>query len=843
MKWRLIFSGTQSLTWSISVCLAIVLAVTLFLFLRKYEARLVSPRVSRSLLTLRILVLLVLLATLLQPVLTRAWDEDRRSRLVVGIDVSESMETADRHATPAEMLRWAQALGMLGNDRTSSLIDTWIAAYDSGQQPDWGAEDPDLADSRRRHIEGVFSQLSGMSRTEFVRRLLLARPNDLLAELGRQLDVDLQVFGVHQQSIRSDQLQELLNSDRQELRPGGTDAVGLLAGSIGEEGGNRIQGIVLFSDGRQTVPADAAAEAGRLASLGIPVYAVPIGSILSPRDLSIATVQVPQSVFLDDNAQVQVTVTSSGFVGDRITVNLQRNGNVVDQQTVPVAADSFEVGFEIPTDETGNHEYSVSTEVQPGELREDNNSRDFTVSVVDNKARVLLVEGDARWEFRYLKSALERDSRVELSTILFRQPFLQLLNRTFLDRELPELAALQEQLANTDILIIGDVAAEKLPEPFWQTVEQAVADEGLTLLVVPGHRHMPHQYSSPALDRLLPVRDPRPQMAERYQRSLPDADPTVFRLEPTVMARDLTLFDFSGAGEDSDSGSQMTLSGLPGHPWACTGKAKPIATVWANIVIPGLDLNSEETAAVVHQYYGFGQVVWFGVDSTWRWRRRAGDRWHHRFWGQVVRWAAQNKSAAGNDQVRMTMSDVIIDESEAVDVAVRWNPKLATQLQDALLEIVVEPIDGPADDSAGSGKSSLEPRRLRLEAVEGFPERFTTRLTGLNAASYRVSLQVSNSNLKLDDPIESDLIVQKRLSTELANISCNREFLQQLATASGGRLMEPWQLPELPELLRPQDLNRSIVQEKTLWDHWALLVVFFSLLTAEWILRKVNGLP
>lgn len=835
----------QSPLWAISVVAAIIIAVTLFVVLRRYEAKLVPPGVGRTLLVLRVLVLIVLLATLLQPVLTRSWDEEQSRRLVIGFDVSDSMETADRHAAPEEMLRWAQALGMLGNESTSELIDQWIADFEAGRQPDWGGGDAELDAPRKRHIEGVFAELGGMSRTEFVRRLLLAKPNDLLGKLSKNADTDLHVFGTARRTVDHEKLQELLDSDRIELRPGGTDAVGMLSDCIGDGEGSQIQGIVLFSDGRQTVTVDAGAEAGRLESLGIPVYCVPIGSILSPRDLSIASVQVPQSVFLDDNAQVQAVVSSSGFAGDDVTVHLRRDGTVVDQKTVTVGADSFEVEFEIPTEEPGNFEYSVTTDVQPGELREDNNDREFTVSVVDNEARVLLVEGDARWEFRFLKSALERDKRVELSSILFRQPYLQLLNRTFLDSEVPQGPAFEEQLANTDLLIVGDVEPSSLTEDFWKAVETAVGDESLTLIIIPGHRHMPHAYASPTLGKLLPVTDTRQRLAERFRASVDDAPPTAFRLRPTPAARDLTLFDIRGP---NDEDQEMTLSALPGHPWACTGTPKPIASVWATVDIDGIDMDPEQFAAVVHQYYGFGQVVWFGVDSTWRWRRRAGDKWHHRFWGQLVRWAARNKSAAGNDQVRMTLSDVIIDEYEGVDVAVRWNPNLVAQLQDATVEVIVEPHNvepapGADADSTADADDGPQIRKLQLEELPGSPERYTGRLTGLPAGSYTVRLNLDNSRLKLDAPIESELIVQKKLSTELANISCNRDFLQQIATLSGGRMLEPWELDTLPELLSPEVESRNLMEEVSIWDHWSLLLLAFALLAAEWIIRKMNGLP
>ena len=87
------------------------------------------------------------------------------------------MDTADRHATPAEMLRWAQALGMLGNEGTNELIEEWVAAYEAGREPEWSS-DEHLNESRRRHIEGVFAELGKMPRTEIVRRLLTSQPND-----------------------------------------------------------------------------------------------------------------------------------------------------------------------------------------------------------------------------------------------------------------------------------------------------------------------------------------------------------------------------------------------------------------------------------------------------------------------------------------------------------------------------------------------------------------------------------------------------------------------------------------------------------------------------------------
>lgn len=845
MEWQLHFSGLRSWWWTGSVVLAVGIAFALFWVLRKYEARLVSKRVSLVLLSLRICVLSLLLLTMLKPVFVKAWDRDRQPRLIIGFDVSESMDTADRHASEGEMLKWAKALSMLGNAATDDLIDEWMNAYSENREPNWAGDsanaDPALAELRRRQVQDVYAELRTMPRTEFVRRLLQARPNDLLVDLRKLTAVDLQVFGVDQLEISDEGLNAFLQSDRKDVRPIATDLAAMLSAAISDEEGSTIQGLVLLTDGRQTSGGDAAVVADRLRALQIPVFPVPIGSVMQPRDLSIAGIDAPKTVFIEDSAIVRGTVRAEGYQGQDVTVYLKNGDRVVDQKTTTVVGPEFEAEFELPSGDVGTTEYTLSTDVQPGELREDNNSRPFTVSVVDNKSRVMLVEGDARWEFRYLKNALERDKQVRLQTVLFRQPFLQLLNRPFLDSSLPELDEFQKQLSDTDILIVGDVAPEKMGERIWQAIETAVSDDGLTLLVIPGRRHLPSKYQSASLDRLLPVMEGQRQLAERYQRSLPDSAPSVFRLQPTAAVDRMAVFDFSDAAANQGD----LLQTLPGHPAAYSGIPKPVATVWANLQVPGPEL-STPLAAVVHHYYGFGQVVWMGIDSTWRWRFRAGDTWHHRFWGQIVRWATRSKASAGNDQVRMTLSSSVMSESESAEVAVRWEPGLVRQVADSIVSLSVErivndevnPTIRPDQQASESDQMSMQ-----LVPMPDAPARYSGRLSSLKPGTYRISLKIENSSVQLQQPVTTQLVVKAEVSSELADVRCQRDFLQQLADTTGGQLLEPWQLANLPELLNREQDSDSVVQEVTAWDHWILMLMFFALLTTEWVLRKLNGLP
>ncbi|MBL8815694.1 MAG: hypothetical protein JNL58_06665 [Planctomyces sp.] len=841
MNWRLLFSGTQSTSWTISVIVGVCVVLVVSYWLLKLERRLVPRTVGYMLLSLRLFVLLTLLTTFLKPVLTRTWDAEEQGRLVVAIDVSQSMETEDQHATLAEKLRWAQALGMLGNEASNSIIEDWIQALDAGNEPNWlgrpssadAAADREMSLARKRQISEVLNEFGRMKRTEFVHRLLTSRPGEVLTRFSKVMPLDIRLFATQQETVSVTQLPTLLSTARPELIPSGTDPATLLTQVLSEPDGNQVRGIVLFSDGRPTVPGDLASEARRLGSLGVPVHTVPIGSRFPPRDLSIAAVESPETVFVNDSAQITATIGASGFEGQEISIRLEKNGQLLETQKVTPAGDTAEVRFSIPPAEPGRYDYQLITESFPGELREDNNKRELSVSVVDTKARVLLIEGDARWEFRYLKNLLERDQQVELSTTLFRQPYLSLLNETFIQRSLPEIEQLKEQLANTDLVVIGDAGPVDLPEVFWTAVEESVSRDGLTVVVIPGRRHMPQSFTSATLQVLLPVEQARQRWAEQLMASVPDEPSSAFQLHPTSDGSQLPMFQL---GTDQP-GQIPEFQSLPGHPWAFTATARPSATVWADVLLPGREGVTEP--AIVHHYYGFGQVLWMGIDSTWRWRQRAGDSWHYRFWGQLVRWAARNKASAGNDQVRLTLSNVLIDETESAEVVARWNEKLLPQLAGATLEIVATPADLSPDENG----PPIESHSAVMQQNGDTPERFTARLPRLPPGNWNVELKLEGAEFQLREAIRSDLMVRPRTSAELANVSCNREALQQLADLSGGQMVEPSDLSKLISLIQPEDFSAAQIEERTLWDHWGLMLVFFFLLMCEWVIRKLNGLP
>src|SRR4051795_12747585 len=72
-----------------------VAALVLLLWLYREERRLVSRRAGLGLLGLRLAAAAVLVLTLFEPIATRSYRDILKGRLIVAVDVSESMATAD----------------------------------------------------------------------------------------------------------------------------------------------------------------------------------------------------------------------------------------------------------------------------------------------------------------------------------------------------------------------------------------------------------------------------------------------------------------------------------------------------------------------------------------------------------------------------------------------------------------------------------------------------------------------------------------------------------------------------------------------------------------------------
>lgn len=844
---ELILQGLASSGWFWFCGVVCVAAAVCVVLLLKYERTLVSSRIGNTLLALRLSVLALLCLTLLQPVVTWVLDRDRSARIIVAVDVSESMDTADAHADKASLLRWARSLELIGNAATGDRLDRWISDYENGSEPTWvlDSEAPteagrtELARLRRTNVEQVIATVRAMPRRELATRLLNSTSQPLLDELNRIGVVEVRAFASKAETIDQTLLGESLTGPLPALLPQQSDlTVAAEVGSADDD--SRTMGVVMLTDGRHNAVADPVDVATQAGTLNIPLFPVMIGSERRPKDISIISLEHPQIAFQKDTPVVKARLAADGFEGKMLTVVLQNADGTEESRVVEVPADTagatfVDVDFPLQSDTIGRDEYQVRTAIQDGETRDDNNQRSFAVEIVDDQSHVLLVDGEARWEFRFIDNALSRDERVDLKQVVFDQPHIGILPTTFFPGrlDLPDEPkdVSESAMAELDLLVVGDVSPTDVTSMDWKVIDEFVREQGGTLVLLAGKNQFPARHTSPELRRLIPIGNLR---EINLSRDGADSSPLErgFRLQLTPDADRHPMFQF-----DTDSIENRRIwSRLPGHNWGLTGTARPGATVLATAHRPEEpSLKFErDNAVIVHQYYGFGQVLWVGIDSTWRWRHRIGDKYHHRFWAQLARWAARNKASAGNDFVRLVVQNSQLTVGDDAVIEVRWQKRfleLNPELK-ATIDIFSE-----SPDAAPEKPFS----RLELTPVDGSPLLFRARAVGLPSGAWTAKVAVENASLGSE--VSTSLFVSEPLTGELSDLSANRELLHRLADVSGGELLTPDQIHRVVKLLQPPTESAQSREETTLWDHWIFLLLFFALLTTEWVVRKLNGLP
>jgi hypothetical protein len=858
--------------WLLLATLALA-PLALLAALYRYELRLVPRLTALTLFGLRFVVFLLVLALVcLQPIYAHDHRRDLPGRVLVAVDRSLSMDVRDPQRPGADKLRLARFLGLIKDRVSAELFSRWLEDYEQKRgpqlvRPDESISDPaqrlKLQQERQSAHDRLFAAVDDLTRGELARRLLADDGFRLLSRVGEKHEIELVGFHRDAWEMQPEQLAELTNPrDEQDAAngPAGFTDLNVPLARAREHtaaGQGKVIAVVLLTDGQHNLGPAPQAVARDLGERQVPIYPVALGARQSPPDAVLVSLRGPEyTVFKDVEAVLEARFKIGGLPAQEFVLELFREGKekkLLASKTIQHDGQDrlYTESIPVKMDEPGTQTITaVIRPVKAGvkELRDDNNRLSTSVSVADDRARVLLVDGEARWEYHYLATALSRDRLVELDTVVFDQPRLEqrLSDERGKAMGLPARSwpAGPDALANYQCVILGDVELENLPLAQRQQLETYVADAAGTLIVLAGKRAMPWAYpertpdgESDPLRRLLPIESP--------VRVAPEQG---FALSLTQAGRETRYMELDSDRDDNDT----LWAGFPRlWRWAVAGRAKPGATVLAGWLDPRDQKTppaerERQRAVFARQNYGFGRVLYVGVDGTWRWRYKAGDLYHHRFWGQVVRWAAADRPlVVGNAFVRFGTPQPVYRPGEPVEVVARLSEALGKPRPDLTA--------GAKIIRLGEGK---EPEKqvalVPLAQRAGQPRVLDGKLRDLPPGRYAVELALPEMADKLlvpakegqeEKPLRATFTVLPPESRERIDLEMNLPLLEGLAKASGGRVFLPWEVNELEQLLVSQGLPHVERREQRLWQWWGFLAAVVVLLTVEWGLRKTAGLP
>ena len=814
------------------LALLALVPVLLVLCLYRYELHLVRRYAAISLLTVRLLVIVLLWCVVgLQPIVARFSTEDLPGRVLVAVDRSNSMGVPDPQRTPLEKLRLARALKLRTTaDRpTDAELDSWITHYEAKGikiEPAWVAvneavEAPErrrlLTKERRALHDQVCAQVDKLTRTEIARALLTADGGGFLPAVTARHKVELLGFHKDAWDVKPDQVEDLFRPPAAaagDPQASFTDLRLPLLRALERSGPDRgrILGVVLLTDGQHNWGPSPVGKAIELRDRKVPVFPVALGARLPPPDVAVVEVKAPANVFKGVDANIEARIRVSGLPAQDVIVELLQGGKVMDpEHTKTLRHDGtdrvYAVRFQARMDQIGTQVLDVKARPaskDTREVNEDNNHGTAVVRVARDKARVLLVDGEARWEYHYLTNALRRDRSMEPEGVVFQQPRLGKISEPELEKSgnprltLPVVppdgggkSGMEppDPLVKYDCIILGDVAPEQLPLVDRRRLEKYVAERGGTLVLLAGKRFMPLGFLDAAAEddpllKMLPVQQPR----------------AVSPLGgfPVTLTHEGSVTPYLQMDPEPEK-SASRWAALPRHYWGVVGRIRPGAVSLAYVAddaagpaaasAPGSKETLENTQALIaRQNYGFGRVLFVGLDSTWRWRFKVGDTYHHRFWGQVARWAASDKLLpGGNRYVRFGSREPLYRQGREVDVVARLAeevPRLAPGTL-AGARIYRQNPDGKEDAVAlvPLVRGDAQPRVL-----EGLVE------ANLPPGQYRIELEIPSLSDKLKAPPdpEDETEDKQRRDTftvlppdggEMVDLATNWTLLEDLARA------------------------------------------------------------
>lgn len=634
-------------------------------------------------------------------------------------------------------------------------------------------------------------------------RLQAALPiieEDLLEALSGEYEVELKTFGSTLNPL--DSLESLPSPAAR------TELASSLSAALEAAKTESVGAVVLISDGADNGGVSPTWYT-ELASAGIPVHSLGIGREVLTEDIEIASVQLPQRAVPQVNLSALVQVRSGSarntqlkiYDGDKILAS--------EDISLPGDGQLSQHAVRIPTGELGVRQLRFVIDPAADERIVENNTYHHPLTVSAREPRVLYVEGEPRWEYKFIRRAVENENFLHLHTMLRTSP-----NRVYRQGiDNPEQLADgfptdRDELFQYDALILGSQEAASFTPEQLNLLKEFVGDRGGAVMFLGGRRSLSDGdwQNTPVAD-LLPV-------------MLPTEPGTFFRdqvtARPTALGYQSEWLRFS----TSDQTNQERWQALPAiGDYQRIGRVKPGA-----VTLMEAQLNTEAVPLLVTQRYGRGKVFVLATSGTWRWQMQmpSDDDSHEIFWRQLL----QEMVAETPRQVDFYTSESWYRDQQNVQMEARIRTTDFEPKADAEVRVTVIPEQGAPVDVA-------------LQPVSGQPGLYRSQVDVALSGPVQLDMRASDEDNELGT---QRLFVDRSDATaEYFNAAQNRDLLERVATQTGGQYWTLDNLAGLPEQVQFSAAGITERQWLPLWSMPINFILLFLLKGLEWVMRKRWG--
>jgi Putative glutamine amidotransferase len=576
-----------------------------------------------------------------------------------------------------------------------------------------------------------------------------------------------------------------------------------------------IGAVVLLSDGSENSldgSGDLALETiHALRNRRLPVHTVGFGNPQAAHDIELNDVRVTSRAMTGSRVPATVTFHQTGYAGSKAILAIRDGDKTLDSREVTLGADGatqVETIFFSPGD-AGVKSLHFSLGPLANEENVANNAVTRLVGVTDDKRRILYVEGEPRWEYKFIRRAEDDDKIVQVASML-RTTENKIYRQGINDpKELENgFPVRPEDLFGYQGIILGSVEAGYFTPLQQELLREFVDRRGGGLLFLGGRFSLGDGgWGGSSLVDLLPTYLPS-------SRSTFHRDPATVELTAAGSDSPITRL-MDDPAKNIDRWKKLTY--LMDYQEA--GTAKPGAAVLIQ-----MNVGARKLPLLVTQNYGRGRTAVMATSGTWRWQmsQPLGDTAHDVFWQQLLRWLVLDSPG----QVMVTAANHTLMDDGHIELSANVRDKEYMPASDAK---VTAHLIGP------NGISAM----LDMTPAADNPGVFHATWTADRPGSYLAEVTAEKGSQQLG----SDTFPFERIDGVAENFHTlqNRELLEKLATETGGRYWRPDELSRLPNEISYSDAGISVRDIKELWNMPMVFLWLLLLMAAEWLLRRKWG--
>jgi hypothetical protein len=543
----------------------------------------------------------------------------------------------------------------------------------------------------------------------------------------------------------------------------------------------------------------------------LPVHTVGFGKEQAAHDIELNDVRVTSRAMAGSRIPATVTFHQRGYAGSKAILAIRDGDKTLDSREVTLGADGatqVETVFFSPGD-AGVKSLHFSIGLLANEENVNNNAVSRLLGVTDDKRRILYVEGEPRWEYKFIRRAEDDDKIVQVASMLRtteNKIYRQGINDpTELANGFP---VRPEDLFGYQGIILGSVEAGYFTPLQQELLREFVDRRGGGLLFLGGRFALGDGgWSGSSLVDLLPTY--LPSSRNTFHR-----DPATVELTAAGSDSPITRL-MDDPAKNIDRWKKLTYL----MDYQDAGTAKPGAAVLIQ-----MNAGARKLPLLVTQNYGRGRTAVMATSGTWRWQmsQPLGDPAHDLFWQQLLRWLVLDSPG----QVMVTAANHTLMDDGHIELSANVRDKEYMPAPDAK---VTAHLIGP------NGISVM----LDMTPAADNPGVFHAAWTADKPGSYLAEVTAEKGSQELG----SDTFPFERIDGVAENFYTvqNRELLEKLATETGGRYWKPGELSRLPNEISYSDAGISVRDIKELWNMPVVFLWLLLLMAAEWLLRRKWG--